>query len=83
MDALNLKTTVTLKYFSRDTNTIYPPTLQINWNDFVFSTGSNNTQTILNTLPATITVAQNPGVFYSESINKFRIKYNIRYLKSI
>jgi hypothetical protein len=61
-----------LKYFSVDTNTIYPPALQISWNDFVFNTGSS-TQTILNTLPATVTIAQNPGVFYSESINRFRI----------
>jgi hypothetical protein len=61
-----------LKYFSVDTNTIYPPALQISWKDFVFNTGSS-TQTILNTLPATVTIAQNPGVFYSESINRFRI----------
>jgi len=61
-----------LKYFSVDTNTIYPPALQISWDDFVFNTGSS-TQTILNNLPAVITLAQNPGVFYSESINRFRI----------
>ena len=75
----NFNQQVTLKYFSRDTNTIYPPALQISWNDFVFSTGSNNSQTILNTLPATITVAQNPGVFYSESINRFRINARPEY----
>mgnify|MGYP000172785163 CR=1 FL=1 len=68
-----------LKYFSVDTNTIYPPALQISWNDFVFNTGSNNTQTILNTLPATLTLAQNPGVFYSESINRFRINARPEY----
>ena len=67
-----------LKYFSVDTNTIYPPALQISWNDFVFNTGSS-TQTILNTLPATITLAQNPGVFYSESINRFRINARPEY----
>jgi len=61
-----------LKYFSVDTNTIYPPALQISWRDFTFNTGSS-TQTILNTLPATLTLAQNPGVFYSQSINRFRI----------
>jgi len=61
-----------LKYFSRDTNTIYPPALQFSWRDFIFNTGSS-TQTILNTLPATLTLAQNPGVFYSQSINRFRI----------
>ena len=75
----NFNQQVTLKYFSRDTNTIYPPALQISWNDFVFNTGSNNSQTILNTLPATITVAQNPGVFYSESINRFRINARPEY----
>jgi hypothetical protein len=68
-----------LKYFSVDTNTIYPPALQISWNDFSFITGSNNPQTILNTLPATITLAQNPGVFYSESINRFRINARPEY----
>jgi hypothetical protein len=67
-----------LKYFSVDTNTIYPPALQISWDDFSFITGSS-TQTILNTLPATITLAQNPGVFYSESINRFRINARPEY----
>jgi hypothetical protein len=61
-----------LKYFSRDTNTIYPPTLQFSWRDYLFNTGSS-TQTILNTLPATLTLAQNPGTFYSQSVNRFRI----------
>jgi hypothetical protein len=61
-----------LKYFSRDTNTIYPPALQFSWRDYSFNTGSS-TQTILNTLPATLTLAQNPGVFYSQSLNRFRI----------
>jgi len=75
----NFNQQVTLKYFSRDTNTIYPPALQISWNDFVFSTGSNNSQTVLNTLPATITLAQNPGVFYSASINRFRVNARPEY----
>jgi len=61
-----------LKYFSRDTNTIYPPALQFSWRDFNFNTGSS-TQTILNTLPASLILAQNPGVFYNQSINRFRI----------
>jgi hypothetical protein len=61
-----------LKYFSRDTNTIYPPALQFSWRDYLFNTGSS-TQTILNTLPATLTLAQNPGTFYSQSVNRFRI----------
>jgi hypothetical protein len=67
-----------LKYFSRDTHTIYPPALQISWFDFIWNTGSS-TQTVLNTTPATLTLAQNPGTFYPESINRFRINARPEY----
>jgi hypothetical protein len=67
-----------LKYFSVDTNTIYPPDLQISWDDFSWNTGSS-TQTVLNTLPANINLAENPGVFYSQSINRFRINARPEY----
>jgi hypothetical protein len=68
----NTNQQVTLKFFSRDTNTIYPPVLQISYDDFIWNTGSSY-QTILNILPATVTLAQNPGIFYPESINRFRV----------
>ena len=61
-----------LKWFSRDTHTIYPPALQFSWRDYTFNTGSS-TQTILNTLPSVITLAQNPGTFYPQSFNRFRL----------
>jgi hypothetical protein len=61
-----------LKWFSRDTHTIYPPALQFSWRDYSFDTGSS-TQTILNSLPATVNLAQNPGTFYPQSYNRFRI----------
>jgi hypothetical protein len=67
-----------LKYFSVDTNTIYPPDLQISWDDFSWNTGSS-TQTVLNTLPATINLAENPGIFYSQSINRFRLNARPEY----
>ena len=67
-----------LKYFSRDTNTIYPPALQFSWRDYTWNTGSSS-QTILNTLPATLTLAQNPGVFFSQSVNRFRINARPEY----
>ena len=67
-----------LKYFSRDTHTIYPPALQISWIDFSWNTGSS-TQTVLNTTPATLTLAQNPGTFFPESINRFRINARPEY----
>lgn len=67
-----------LKYFSVDTNTIYPPDLQISWDDFYWNTGSS-TQTVLNVLPANINLAENPGIFYSQSINRFRLNARPEY----
>lgn len=66
----NINEQVTLKYFSRDTHTIYPPCLEFKWDDSVYNTGS---LTVLDTNPATILLSQNPGVFYSQSINIFRV----------
>ncbi len=68
----NTNQQVTLKYFSRDTNTIYPPILQISYDDFIWNTGSSS-QSILDILPATVNLVQNPGIFYPESINRFRV----------
>jgi len=60
-----------LKYFSVDTNTIYPPALQFSWRDFIWATSSN--VSVLTTLPARIALNQNPGFFYSQSVNIFRV----------
>lgn len=61
-----------LKYFSVDTHTIYPPCLEFKWRDYVWDTGSSS-QTILNTIPLTVTISDNAGVFYPNSINRFRV----------
>jgi hypothetical protein len=63
---------IKMQFFSRDTSTIYPPQLEFRWRDYTWNTGSS-TSTILNTSNATITLDENPGVFYLESINKFRV----------
>jgi hypothetical protein len=67
-----------LKWFSRDTHTIYPPALQFSWRDYTWDSGSSSMK-ILNTLPATITLAQNPGTFYPQSYNRFRINARPEY----
>jgi hypothetical protein len=66
----------TLKYFSRDTHTIYPPQLEFKWNDSVYNTGS---LTVLNTVPAFVSIDQNPGTFYPNSINIFRVNSRPEY----
>jgi hypothetical protein len=62
-----------LSYYSVDTNTIYPPQLEIKWRDFSYETGSLN---VIDTPDLFVALDSNEGVFYSESINKFRL--NVR-----
>jgi hypothetical protein len=69
-------TSPSLKYFSRDTHTIYPPCLEFKWDD---SEDNSNNISILNTLPAVISVDNNPGVFYPTSINQFRVNSRPEY----
>jgi hypothetical protein len=61
-----------MQFFSRDTSTIYPPQLEFRWRDYTFNTGSS-TITILNTNNATVSLNENPGIFYPESVNVFRV----------
>jgi hypothetical protein len=73
-DSLEFTTShyLSLKYFSMDTHTIYPPYLEIKWDDSIFNTGSSS-QTILDTAEATISLRNNKGEFQQDSIQKFRI----------
>jgi len=63
---------IKMQFFSRDTSTIYPPQLEFKWRDYNFNTGSS-TITKLTTSIATVSVDDNIGVFYLDSINKFRV----------
>jgi hypothetical protein len=67
-----------LRYFSRDTHTIYPPQLEIKWRDYTFNTASSGL-TILNALPVFVDVNENPGIFYPESVNRFRVNARPEY----
>ena len=62
----------TFRYFSIDTNTIYPPQLEFRWDDYSFNTGSS-TNTILSQAESFINIYNNTGVYYSESIARFRV----------
>ena len=62
-----------MQFYSVDTNTIYPPVLEIKWDDQSFETGSLSE---INSTDLFVALDNNPGVFYSESINRFRL--NVR-----
>jgi hypothetical protein len=74
----NINVQPELKFFSVDTHTIYPPQLEFKWRDYTWNTGSSGL-TILDTLPAVVTLAQNPGYFYSGSVNRFRVNARPEY----
>ena len=67
-----------MQYYSVDTNTIYPPQLEFRWDDSVWNTGSSST-TVLNEQNMYISLAENPGIFYSESFNRFRLNVRPKY----
>jgi hypothetical protein len=62
-----------MQFYSVDTNTIYPPCLEIKWEDQVFETGSLLPITTSNFYAS---LDNNPGIFAPESINRFRV--NVR-----
>ena len=61
-----------MKFYSVDTNTIYPPSLELKWDDSNY----NTTLTEISTTDLFIGLDSNPGLFYSESVNRFKL--NVR-----
>lgn len=59
-----------LKFFSVDTATIYPPQLEFRWDDFTWSTGSLS---VLSSSTPYISLAENPGTFNQDAVNRFRV----------
>ena len=58
------------KYFSDTTHTIYPPALEIRWNDSSYSTGSLVVVTSSYCVP---TLNNNKGEYQQDSVQRFRI----------
>ena len=66
-----------LKYFSENTHTIYPPCLEIRWNDTVYITGS---LPIMNSNLYTISLGNNKDKYQQDSIQRFKINVRPQYL---
>ena len=75
----NTTSSIRLKYFGADTNTIYPPYLEFKWDDTVYSTGSLS---VLNNSIATVKVNNNRGEYANVGKQRFRVtaqpKYPVR-----
>ena len=72
----NTNQQIDFKFFSRDTHTIYPPQLEFKWDDSSYNTGNLS---VLSTVPAYVNVQENPGTFYSGSVNTFRVNSRPQY----
>lgn len=66
----NVSSSVRLKYFSIDTNTIYPPFLEFKWDDSSYTTGSLS---VLDNSLSTINLKNNKGEYVDEGKQRFRI----------
>ena len=67
----------TFNFFSRDTNTIYPPCLEIKWDDSTVTT-SSAAVTIPNE-EINIAIANNKNIFYDSEYVKFRVYAREKY----
>jgi hypothetical protein len=64
------------KYFSGNTHTIYPPCLEIRWDDSSYNTGS---LLIINSDLFVTTLGNNKGEYQQDSIQRFRINVRDKY----
>lgn len=62
-----------LKYFSENTHTIYPPCLEIKWDDSIYNTGSLS---IVSSSNIVLTIDNNKSEYQQDSIQRFKI--NVR-----
>jgi len=71
----------TFKFYSVDTNTIYPPQLEVKFDDWFYYTSSKMDE--LYQPEAFISSYNNDGVYFSESIQRFRIAAVPQYPKKV
>jgi hypothetical protein len=66
---------IELKYFSANTHTIYPPCLEIRWDDWSYNTGSLS-PAIVNSV---LTLGNNKSTYDQDSVQRFRINVRDRF----
>jgi hypothetical protein len=65
-----------LKYFSANTDTIYPPALEFRWDDSSYTTGS---LTVFTSSLCAVTMWNNKAEFQQDSIQRFRVNVRDQY----
>ena len=67
------------KYYSVDTNTIYPPQLEFKWVDYSTILTGSLSSSIVTSPTLKVSLNENPGVFRNSSVNKFRLNVSPLY----
>jgi len=75
-DEFNTSPLYNFNFFSRDTNTIYPPYLEMKWDDSVWDTGSLVTITDDNVM---VTLGNNKSTYRDSEYSKIRVYVRERY----
>ena len=65
-----------LKYFSNNTHTIYPPSLEFRWDDSLYNTGS---LTVFTSSLCAVTMWNNKAEFQQDSVQRFRVNVRDQY----
>jgi len=64
-----------VRFFSVDTNTIYPPELQLRWDDYINQSGGSSVTTITgSTNDFYVSIKNNKNEYQQNSITKFNLK---------
>ena len=71
----NLTASILLKYFSRDTNTVYPPYLEFKWDDTVYSSSLSELSTDI----ATVNIKNSKPQYIDSDIVRFRLTARPKY----
>ena len=75
----NVQVQPVMQFYSVDTNTIYPPQLEFKWQDYVSVLTGSATASIVTTTNLVTSLAENPGYFTPESVNRFRFNVAPKY----
>lgn len=72
----NMSSSIRLKYYGADTNTIYPPFLEFKWDDSTYTTGSLS---VLTNSISTIGITNNKGKYPDIGKQRFRMSAKPKY----
>lgn len=67
-----------LSYFSRDTNTVYPPVLELAWDDSSFSVTGSSVSPV-NTQDVDVTITNNKEIYNENEVYRFRLNVRDRF----